>query len=104
MNAKNNQNKPVVGKLAIGGKTYDLADAPKRIIDIVEFVRRLGMQEQEHRFELTKIKLAQQQAARDLSGLVVSEQLQLIEEASQTTDTNDDDDTVVVEEKSNAKH
>ena len=103
MNTKNNQNKPVVGKLAIGGKTYDLADAPKRIIDIVEFVRRLGMQEQEHRFELTKIKLAQQQAARDLSGLVVSEQLQPIEEASETTDTNGDD-TVVVEEKSNAKH
>ena len=103
MNAKNNPNKPVVGKLAIGGKTYDLADAPKRIIDIVEFVRRLGMQEQEHRFELTKIKLAQQQAARDLSGLVVSEQLQPIEETSHTTDTNGDD-TVVVEEKSNAKH
>ena len=102
MNAKNNPNKPVVGKLAIGGKTYDLADAPKRIIDIVEFVRRLGMQEQEHRFELTNIKLAQQQAARDLSGLVVSEQLQPIEETSQT-DTNGDD-TVVVEEKTNAKH
>jgi len=60
------------------------------------------MQEQEHRFELTKIKLAQQQAARDLSGLVVSEQLQPIEETSQT-DTNGDD-TVVVEEKTNAKH
>ena len=103
MNTKDNQNKPIVGKLAIGGKTYDLADAPKRIIDIVEFVRRLGMQEQEHRFELTKIKLAQQQAARDLSGLVVSEQLQPIEKASEITDTNGDD-TVVVEEKSNAKH
>ena len=103
MNTKDNQNKPIVGKLAIGGKTYDLADAPKRIIDIVEFVRRLGGQEQEHRFELTKIKLAQQQAARDLSGLVVSEQLQPIEETSQTTDTNGDD-TVIVEEKSNAKH
>ena len=103
MNTKDNQNKPIVGKLAIGGKTYDLANAPKRIIDIVEFVRRLGMQEQEHRFELTKIKLAQQQAARDLSGLVVSEQLQPIEETSQTTDTNGDD-TVIVEEKSNAKH
>ena len=49
MNTKDNQNKPIVGKLAIGGKTYDLADAPKRIIDIVEFVRRLGGQEQEHR-------------------------------------------------------
>jgi hypothetical protein len=60
------------------------------------------MQEQEHRFELTKIKLAQQQAARDLSGLVVSEQLQPIEEASQT-DTNGDD-TVVVDEKSSAQH
>ena len=103
MNTKDNQNKPIVGKLAIGGKTYDLADAPKRIIDIVEFVRRLGGQEQEHRFELTKIKLAQQQAARDLSGLVVSEQLQPIEEASEIADTNGDD-TVVVEEKSNAKH
>ena len=103
MNVKNNPNKPVVGKLAIGGKTYDLADAPKRIIDIVEFVRRLGGQEQVGRFELTKIKLAQQQAARDLSGLVVSEQLQPIEEASEITDTNGDD-TVVVEEKSNAKH
>ena len=102
MNAKNNPNKPVVGKLAIGGKTYDLADAPKRIIDIVEFVRRLGMQEQEHRFKLTRIKLAQQQAARGLSGLVVSRQLQPIEEASQT-DTNGDY-TVVVDEKSSAQH
>ena len=103
MNTKNNQNKPVVGKLAIGGKTYDLADAPKRIIDIVEFVRRLGGREQEHRFELTKIKLAQQQAARDLSGLVVSEQLQPIEEELQPSDSNNDD-TVVVDEKSSAKH
>jgi len=103
MNTKDNQNKPIVGKLAIGGKTYDLADAPKRIIDIVEFVRRLGGQEQEHRFELTKIKLAQQQAARDLSGLVVSEQLQPIEEELQSSDSNNDD-TVVVDEKSSAKH
>ena len=103
MNTKDNQNKPIVGKLAIGGKTYDLADAPKRIIDIVEFVRRLGGQEQEHRFELTKIKLAQQQAARDLSGLVVSEQLQPIEEELQPSDSNNDD-TVVVDEKSRAKH
>ena len=103
MNTKDNQNKPVVGKLAIGGKTYDLADAPKRIIDIVEFVRRLGGQEQEHRFELTKIKLAQQQAARDLSGLVVSEQLQPIEGELQPSDSNNDD-TVVVDEKSSAKH
>ena len=103
MNTKDNQNKPIVGKLAIGGKTYDLADAPKRIIDIVEFVRRLGGQEQEHRFELTKIKLAQQQAARDLSGLVVSEQLQPIEGELQPSDSNNDD-TVVVDEKSSAKH
>ena len=103
MNTKDNQNKPIVGKLAIGGKTYDLADAPKRIIDIVEFVRRLGGQEQENRFELTKIKLAQQQAARDLSGLVVSEQLQPIEEELQPSDSNNDD-TVVVDEKSSAKH
>ena len=79
MNTKTNQNKPIAGKLAIGGNTYDFADAPKRIIDIVEFVSRLGMQEQEHRFELTQIKLAQQQAARDLSGFVVSDQLQPIE-------------------------
>ena len=103
MNTKDKQDKPIVGKLAIGGKTYDLADAPKRIIDIVEFVRRLGGQEQEHRFELTKIKLAQQQAARDLSGLVVSEQLQPIEEELQPSDSNNDD-TVVVDEKSSAKH
>jgi|TARA_B100001971_G_scaffold174548_1_gene167887 hypothetical protein len=103
MNKTDNQNKPILGKLAIGGKTYDLENAPKRIIDIVEFVKRLAGQEQEHRFELTKIKLAQQQAARDLSGLVVSEQLQPIEEDSQTTDNNDDD-TVVVDEKRNTQH
>ena len=102
MNKTDNQNKPILGKLAIGGKTYDLENAPKRIIDIVEFVKRLAGQEQEHRFELTKIKLAQQQAARDLSGLVVSEQLQPIEEEPQTSDSNDD--TVVVAESDNTQH
>ncbi len=44
MNKTDNQNKPILGKLAIGGKTYDLENAPKRIIDIVEFVKRLAGQ------------------------------------------------------------